>query len=460
MSLPQYGDDKETRLDWLSKIPAHWQIVAFRRTLATAPINGIFKKKEEFGNGVPLINVFDIYRDDFRIDYSSLERVRCTINEQQAYQVNTGDIFFVRSSLKLEGIAAVSVAEAPEEPLVFECHLIRARTDQSNLDGRFCSYFFNSSECRQQMVNRAKVTTMTTIDQDALLSFPVVRPPITEQLMIVAFLNRETAKIASLISEQQRLIELLMEKRQAMISSAVTKGLNPSVRMKDSGIDWLGGIPEHWSLKRLGVVADLIQTGPFGSQLHSEDYVEGQTPVINPSNIQDGVIVANWACTVGQGVVERLSHHKLQEGDIVFARRGEMGRCATVSGQEAGWLCGTGSLTVRMNRTMNSEFVSIFLRTGYVRNRLEIDSVGSTMDNLNTSIVSRIPIPVPPVEEQKSICAFLRFESAKLDDLMNEVLSAKSLLQERRTALISAAVTGKIDVRGLATAEPETEAAA
>ena len=272
-------------------------------------------------------------------------------------------------------------------------------------------------------------------------------PPTLEQLTIAAFLDRETAKIDSLIAEQQRLIGLLKEKRQAVISHAVTKGINPDALMKDTGIAWLGEVPKHWEVKRLGILSALIQTGPFGSQLHSGDYVADETPVINPSNIQDGQIVPDWSNTVGWGIVERLIQHKLLLGDIIFGRRGEMGRCAKVSDIEAGWLCGTGCLNVRLNDSAVSEFVSIYLRTEYVRELLKLESVGSTMDNLNTEILSRIHVPVPPLKEQLAIVAFLDCETTKLDTLTTEAQRAIELLKERRSALISAAVTGKIDVR-------------
>ena len=245
------------------------------------------------------------------------------------------------------------------------------------------------------------------------------------------------------------MIAPLKEKRQAVISHAVTKGLNDDAPMKDSGIAWLGEVPAHWKIKRLGILSTVIQTGPFGSQLHSEDYVEDETPVINPSNILDGQIIADWSNTVGEEIVERSSQHKLVPGDIIFGRRGEMGRCAKVSEIEAGWLCGTGCLNVRLNGLAISEFVSIYLRTPYVRELLKLESVGSTMDNLNTQILSRIPVPVPPLHEQSDIVSFIELEATKLENLTTEAQRAIDLLKERHSALISAGVTGKIDVRGL-----------
>lgn len=294
---------------------------------------------------------------------------------------------------------------------------------------------------------RGKGTTFLELSGDELGAFNVGVPPSAEQQTIAAFLDRETGKIDALVAEQQRLVELLAEKRQAVISHAVTKGLNPNAPMKKSGIEWLGEVPKHWIIAPLGYLAATIQTGPFGSQLHSADYVEGETPVINPSNIQDGKLVADWSCTVTQEIVARLAQHKLKVGDIVFGRRGEMGRCAMVTENEIDWLCGTGGLNVRLSNRAMPEFVSIYLGTSYVRELLKLESVGSTMDNLNTQILSRVSVPLPPLDEQQAIVTFLDNEIAKFDTLTTEANRAISLLQERRSALISAAVTGKIDVR-------------
>jgi len=449
MSFPKYDRYKDSGVEWLGEVPKHWEIRAFRRALVSPLSNGIFKKKEYFGNGILLINVFDIYQNDYTVKFENLDRVQCTPEEILTYQVLPEDLFFVRSSLKQEGIGVVAIAEAYSEPVVFECHLIKARPNSSCLHSRYSSYVFNSTEYRGKMIAMAKVTTMTTIDQESILSMLLLLPPLPEQRSIATFLDRETTKIDELIAEQRQLIDLLKEKRQAVISHAVTKGLNPDAPMKDSAIEWLGEVPEHWEVIPLGNLAIAIQTGPFGSQLHSEDYVDGQTPVINPSNIQEGKIIANESCTVPVEIVERLSHHILRPGDVIFGRRGEMGRCAMVTDFEAGWLCGTGCLNVRLSEKALPEFVTTFLRTSYVRERLKLESVGSTMDNLNTSILASILLPAPPIDEQRLIAAFLDRETAKFDELIAEAHHAIALLQERRTALISAAVTGKIDVRSL-----------
>jgi len=273
--------------------------------------------------------------------------------------------------------------------------------------------------------------------------------PELEQRAIAAFLDRETATIDALIAKQQRLIELLQEKRAALISHAVTKGLDPTVPMKDSGVEWLGEIPAHWEVRRLKHVSESLQTGPFGSQLHTSDYWPGGIPVVNPSHLRDGCIQADPDVAVDERTRDRLIRHELRAGDIVLARRGELGRSALVTQCEQGWLCGTGSLRMRPRRDLvHSPFLNSFLSTKGVQDWLTLRSVGSTMDNLNTAILGRVPTTVPPVREQRAIAAFLDLEAAKIDALIAKVKEAIERLREYRTALISAAVTGKIDVRG------------
>ncbi|QTE85130.1 restriction endonuclease subunit S [Shewanella algae] len=273
-------------------------------------------------------------------------------------------------------------------------------------------------------------------------------PPIEEQRTIAAFLDYETARIDSLIDKQQRLIELLKEKRQAVISHAVTKGLNPDAPMKDSGVEWLGQVPEHWAIAQLKFNTLTMQTGPFGSQLHAEDYVDGGIPLVNPAHMSNGNIVPDPQVSVDLDTQERLGRHKLKEGDIIFARRGELGRCAVVKAYEVGWLCGTGSLKATLNERLIPEYAYLLITSDGVIAELSLESKGSTMDNLNTETLGKVRIPVPPISEQREILVYVEDVSGKFKELVEKAEIAIKLMQERRTALISAAVTGKIDLRG------------
>jgi len=285
------------------------------------------------------------------------------------------------------------------------------------------------------------------IKTDDFNSFPVLIPTWQEQTQIATFLDHETAKIDRLIEKQQRLIELLEEKRQAAISQAVTKGLNTDAQMKDSGVEWLGKVPVHWSLSQLKFHSELIQTGPFGSQLHAEDYVSDGTPLINPSHIADGKIIPSVTTSVDENTRQRLNRHILHHGELVLARRGELGRCAVVKGEHVGAICGTGSIKIKLKKSVAPDYACMLISTEGLKKELSIESKGSTMDNLNTVILGKLVIPVPPIEEQNHILSQVHSMNETYDNTLSLVHKQLRLLNERRTALISAAVTGKIDVR-------------
>ena len=286
------------------------------------------------------------------------------------------------------------------------------------------------------------------INWNDLRNLPILLPSLSKQRNISVFLDRKTSQFDDLIARKQRLIELLHEQRTALINRAVTKGLNPDAPMKDSGIEWLGEVPAHWTIGQLRYASESIQTGPFGSQLHSEEYIDDGIPVINPSNIGNGKIKANWSITVDESVFQRLTRHRLDVGDIVFGRRGEMGRCALVTEKEDGWLCGTGCLRLRLNtEKVFPPFIAIYLSTIRIKEWLELQSVGSTMSNLNTEILSRIPIPLLSVDEQQKIVEAINTSESQISTIIDKETKLIELLRSFRTSLISEVVTGKIDVR-------------
>lgn len=278
--------------------------------------------------------------------------------------------------------------------------------------------------------------------------FPVALPSDGEQFAIAAYLDAETARIDILVSEKEKLIELLREYQQSVITEAITKGLHPDAPMKQSGVPWLGDVPEHWDVVPLKSVTNGIQTGPFGSLLHAEDYIEGGVPIINPTNIQNGSIVADWSCTVSPEDAERLSRYQMAAGDIVFGRRGELGRCALVSEFESGWMCGTGALLVRpMQSVVTPAYLVRALSERGVREQLQLAAVGTTMENLNESILASVRLPKPPPTEQADIVTYLDTQTTKIDDLIVHVQQEIELLKELRSATITDAVLGRIDLR-------------
>ena len=292
---------------------------------------------------------------------------------------------------------------------------------------------------------------------------PLPLPSPSEQTAIVRFLDYVDRRIRRYIRAKEKLIALLEEQKQAVIHQAVTGQIDvrtgrPYPVYKDSGIEWLGDVPAHWERISLGALAESVQTGPFGSQLHAAEYRDGGVPVINPSHMLGGSVAADRSVAVSQEKARELSRHQLEAGDIVMARRGELGRCALVEQTEAGWLCGTGSLRIRPNkRKVASDYLAHVLSAPSTREALRLWSLGATMANLNAGLVSRLPVFTPPLAEQPDIVESLQRTNDETTAGIGNAHRQIDLLREYRTRLIANVVTGKLDVREAAASLPEVE---
>ena len=221
---------------------------------------------------------------------------------------------------------------------------------------------------------------------------------------------------------------------------------------KESGVVWLGEIPSHWlciSLKNIEPYnSQMVQTGPFGAQLHASDYVDEGVPLILIKNVRNLAIDDSDIPKISVEDAKRLSIYRVEVGDIVFSRVGSIGRIAKITEKERGWLISGQMLRLRLgSNSLNPAYSVYALSSKIVEDYVAYYSVGSTRDSINTEILMNLKIPLPPVKEQKQIAAFLDKETTKIDTLIEKCETAIELLKERRTALISAAVTGKIDVR-------------
>jgi type I restriction enzyme S subunit len=275
-------------------------------------------------------------------------------------------------------------------------------------------------------------------------------PPLPEQHQIAAFLDRECGKLDALQAKQERLIELLKEKRQALISHAVTKGLDPTAQLKPSGVEWLGEVPEHWKVTRL--------------KFHVSRFEQGWSPQCEGRNKEDGEIgVLKVGCV--NGGTFRVEEHKalpaeleprlqytLKLGDLLISRantRELVGSAAVVDRDHDDILLCDKLYRLRFHRGVSEIFLSHFLRTSEVRQQIELDATGASasMVNIGQDCIRELNLALPPLAEQRAIVAHLDEKCGKIDQLKAKAERGIELLKERRSALISAAVTGKIDVR-------------
>jgi type I restriction enzyme S subunit len=280
-------------------------------------------------------------------------------------------------------------------------------------------------------------------------------PPLAEQRAIAAFLDRETKKIDELVAEQERLIELLKEKRQAVISHAVTKGLDPAAPMRDSGVEWLGEVPAQWEVRKF-THAISVQEVPGIMAL---DFVDDGVPLLRVAGAQ-----GRWATLKGcnyldpEKVAKRWKHFRLDEGDLVISGSASTGTVCEVGPEARGAVPYTGLMRlVPIPGLTEKHFVRALVSSGMFFTQIDLLKAGATIQHFGPTHLARMVVTLPPVEQQQQIAEFVDFTSDRYAGLVREAEAGIELLLERRSALISAAVTGKIDVRGLVPEEADAE---
>lgn len=319
------------------------------------------------------------------------------------------------------------------------------------VSGRFFYWYLSSMFAVVALEGGAK-STVDSLRMPVLMNFPFTVPPLDEQRMIVAFVDTEASKLDALIAEQRRLIVLLNEKRQSITTNAITRGLNPSKSTRESGIVWLGDIPSHWKVERGRFLFRKLDLPPSPEDGVVTAFRDGQV-TLRENRRTDGFTLA----------VLEVGYQKVRTGDLVIHGMDAFAGATGVS-ESDGKCTPEYSVLAPARRGINNDYFALILRLMAHRNYIYVicPSVRERAPRFRFEAFKDVLLPVPPSDEQDGIVAFVETESEEIDRLSSEAETAISLLQERRSALISAAVTGKIDLRGFegASTVPERVAAA
>jgi type I restriction enzyme S subunit len=451
MSFPRYESYKDSGVEWLEGVPEHWEVKALKQVCDVFPSN-VDKKTQENEPPVRLCNYTDVYYNEQITQHIDFMAATASADQIKKFTLRTGDTIITKDSETADDIAIAAYVPKDLPGVICGYHLSIVRPYESTY-GAFIKRLFDSVYVKSCCAVSANGLTRIGLGQYALDNMKMAFPPKLEQQTIATFLDRETAKIDALIAEQQRLIELLKEKRQAVISQAVTKGLNPDAPMKDSGIEWLGEVPGHWSVKQLRHIAKIVRGAsprPAGDPkfFSTENFDGNNTPWVTVADITKDVTpyitdVSEFLTPLGVKNSQFFGN-----GTLVFSNSGAtLGVPKILS---VNCCANDGVLAFRdLSNEVNILFAYHFLLTTTERLRTEMKQ-GGGQPNLNVDIVKNIGFAVPPLSEQSTIVAFLDNETTKLDILTAEAKASITLLKERRTALISVAVTGKIDVRNAA----------
>ena len=414
-NLNPYPSYKPSGIPWLGDVPEHW-VVERLSSSVESQINGVWGSDPDGTDDLPCIRVADFDRRNHRIRTGKLTLRSVKRSERSGRILRKGDLLLEKSGGgEKQPVGTVMLYDHDFQAVC--SNFVGRMVLRESYDPTYQTYLHATLYAIGVNKRSIKQTTgIQNIDASSYLSELVGVPPPNEQRAIVRYLDYVDRRIRRYVSAKRRLIALLEEEKQAVVTRAVTRGLDPNVSLKSSGVEWLGDVPEHWEVRRLGRIADSFRTGPFGSILHQSDYVEDGTPVINPVHMMNGSIVEDSSCSVSEVVADRLSSYRLGAHDLVFSRRGELGRCALVRGRETGWLCGTGTIRVRVEyKDIEPEFLIQSLRVRWVGEYLSLVSVGATMDNLNTAILKGIPIVVPPIQQQRDLLEHIGQQSRNID---------------------------------------------
>nr|WP_228198925.1 restriction endonuclease subunit S [Acinetobacter cumulans] len=449
-------------------MPAKWKVLRYKNILKI--MQGMAFKSSEYVDSSSVINIrmgnikkggsIDLNHNTKYLpeNYKSIYR---------DYELRKGDTIIAMTDMSptLDFLAVPAILDFLDANSTY---LLNQRVGKLILNRdyeiRFVRYLLLSENLRIQLKAKGLGTVQANMSNDDLYSSYLFCPPSVERLNIANFLDHETAKIDHLIEKQQQLIELLKEKRQAVISHAVTKGLDPNVPMKDSGVEWLGEVPEHWSVAKIKHLSKIISKGTTPTTIGGDFVFEG-IRFLKAENIGKKPIVnSSPEFFITENVDAQLARSRLQEHDVLVIIAGATTGLSSVLQKELLPANTNQAVSfIRPKETEYAKWISYWLSTHFAQSLIWMGAVQAAQPNLSMESLGNIDITLPSVEEIKTTLDFIDTVLLKIDDLIEKNIKAIDFMQERRTALISAAVTGKIDVRhwqAPTVAEADTELSA
>ncbi|MBI3729899.1 MAG: restriction endonuclease subunit S [Burkholderiales bacterium] len=430
-----YSDYCDSGLSWLGRMPNHWKIIKAKY---------IFQRVQREVR--PEDGVVTAFRDG-QVTLRTNRRVEGfteSIKEIGYQGVRMGDLL-VHAMDGFAGAIGVSDSDGKCSPVCSVCVPIKP----TNTHVQYYGYLVRQLAVTDFITSLAKGIRerSTEFRFNEFSGLELAFPPISEQQKITNFLDYETAKIDILIAKQQELIKLLKEKRQAVISHAVTKGLNPNAPMRDSGLEWLGQVPENWTVSKFKYLVIEGSAGPYGSSLTKSMYTSSGVRVYGQQQvIPDDFTIGDYY--ISEDKFESMRRYEVFSEEILISVMGTVGKVAIVPfGIERG-IINPRLVKYRIQKEkILPQFVKASILSDVNQSQLLFAAQGSTMDGLNMRILGELPIAFPSLDEQEKILEEISRQDMKFSLLLVKAQRTADLLAERRTTLISAAVTGKIDVR-------------
>ncbi|WP_428354032.1 restriction endonuclease subunit S [Methyloprofundus sp.] len=448
MKYLAYKEYKDSGVDWLGEIPNHWMSTELKR-YSVVQGGYAFSSDSFIDAGKAVIRIGDI-KQDGSVSLESCKYIKIENADQYSqYQVNNGDL--------LMAMTGATIGKAgwfkENEPALLNQRVGSFKCNRIYLNYKFFWYVLNSSGYQEYIKITAFGGAQPNISDSGMVGYQSAFPRENEQTKIASFLDHETAKIDTLIEKQQQLIKLLKEKRQAVISHAVTKGLNPNASMRDSGVEWLGEVPEHWEAVPLKYLCN-FSGGGTPSKDNLSYWTGGDIPWVSPKDMKS-FWVSDTQDKLTDTAVKESSTNFVDCGALLMVvRSGILQRTIPIAINTVRVTLNQDMKALKFNSRLNVEYAANYILGNVGSLLLEWSKEGATVESIEQEYLSNSIFPVPPIEEQIEINESIKLQMDIFQDVEIRAIRGISLLQERRTALISAAVTGKIDVRNWQAPEP------
>lgn len=414
-------------------LPTGWATVALLEIIDSYQA-GFASGEKDVQNGLAHLRMNNIGIDG-SVNLDLVRTVPSSLaNESHILQKN--DILFcTTNSAKLVGKCALFKLDGR---FAFSNHLTKIRCNalitNSHYLQKYLFYLWTQGEFEDKCKHWVN---QSTLPKEQLLSTEILLPSLQEQLRIVAKLEKLLHKVDACQERLENFPALLKRFRQSILAAACSGRLTASWREVNPNL-------KKWQQLTLKDIATEMKTGPFGSALHKSDYILGGYPVINPMNLHEGKILPSSNVTVDNVIRDRLCEYVLRKGDIVIARRGEMGRCAVVTSTEDGWLCGTGSLILRLQKNALPKYLELVISSPIIREYFSDQAVGTTMMNLNQRLFGAMPLSLPSLDEQQEIVRRVEALFAVADQIEARYNKAKAQVDRLTQSILAKAFRGEL----------------
>ena len=440
-----FDDNSQVVNNWIGTIPIHWQIK--RLKFVSNFISGYSFKADEFAdNGIPVIRIGDIKEKIDLVDCKYWDELE--FESLKAFEVKKDDILLALTGATI-GKSTLYDLELPAL-LNQRCAILRP---QKIIENAFLKHFIKTDIFREYINLECNGGAQGNIGKPEVGNFLMCLPTLTEQQTIAAFLDYKTKQIDDLIAKKEKLLKLLEEKRIALITKAVTKGLDPNVKMKPSGIEWLGDIPKHWEVKALKYIKAPIKhafvDGPFGSNLKTEHFVnDGEVYVIESEFATRNKLELSELKRITTEHFITIKRSEVKNGDIIIAKIGAyFGLNNILHSLDAKAVVSGNSMKLTIPDTQNKKFIHYSLLFLKWAGAIDLQVKTTAQPALSLTEMNTLKLGLPSLVEQNNVVEKLESDLGKLQELKSAIQNAIYKLKEYRTSLITSAVTGKIDVR-------------